>query len=498
MGMRHKKTLINFDHTKISGMKNLRFLFPAFLIILFSCRTASDLNQVLEDIEENLDFGNFSSVIKIVDSLKKYSTENNEIVHIADSLKQVAERIGLDFSLTESEVNIQIEKLNGHFDSEEKTVWEKKGWLECRMIDGEKRYFNRAASNLILIKEFYEQKDKRLREIANDPNMIFRLKHTEQVVKTTDKQSDPVVRVDLKITYTITIHPDAVLEGEKIQCWLPWPKRNHPRQGEIRLLSTSNPEYTLAPDTAIHSTIYMEEISKKGVPTIFQISFACKSYAQYFNLSGIEIQPYDKSSKAYLKYTSEQLPHICFTDDIKQLADSIAGNDDNPASVVRKIYFWFKENIPWTGAVEYSIIPNIPEFVYKNRRGDCGMQTFLFVSMLRYKGIPVRWQSGWMVPPGDKDMHDWCEVYFEGTGWVPVDVSYDLQKSENTLIKDFYLSGIDSYRLILNDGVAGPLHPEKHFLRSEPYDFQRGEVEWKEGNLYFDKWDYDMKIEYLK
>jgi len=38
----------------------------------------------------------------------------------------------------------------------------------------------------------------------------------------------------------------------------------------------------------------------------------------------------------------------------------------------------------------------------------------------------------------------------------------------------------------------------KKFLRSEPYDFQRGEVEWKGGNLYFDKWDYDMKIEYPK
>jgi hypothetical protein len=126
------------------------------------------------------------------------------------------------------------------------------------------------------------------------------------------------------------------------------------------------------------------------------------------------------------------------------------------------------------------------------------MQTFLFISMLRYKGIPVRWQSGWMMPPDNENLHDWCEVYYEGTGWVPVDVSYDLQKSSNLTIRDFYLSGVDSYRLIVNEGVAGPLHPEKKYLRSEPYDFQRGEVEWKGGNLYFDKWDYEMKIEYLK
>jgi len=90
-----------------------------------------------------------------------------------------------------------------------------------------------------------------------------------------------------------------------------------------------------------------------------------------------------------------------------------------------------------------------------------------------------------MMPPDNENLHDWSEVYFEGTGWIPVDVSYDLQNSENPLLKYFYLSGVDSYRLILNQGVGGPLHPEKHYMRSEPNDFQRGEVEWKGGNLYF-------------
>jgi len=479
-------------------MKKIKILFPALLIILFGCRTASDFNQVLEDIQENLDFGNVSMVIQIADSLKKFSSENKEIIHIADSLEQIAERISIDFSVTEKQVIGQIEKMNGTVSPEEKSAWEKDGWLEFRMIDGEKKYFNRAASNLMLIKKFHKQKDKNFRETGNDPEMAFRLKHAEQVLKSTDNQSNPVVPVNMKITYTITVHPDAVPEGEKIRCWLPWPKEGFSRQKGVKLLSASNPEYTIAPDTAIHSTIYMEELSKKGAPTIFQISFDYVSNAQHFNMSRIIILPYDKVSNNYQKYTSEQLPHICFTDNVKQLADSIAGGDDNPVSIVRKIYFWFKENIPWAGALEYSIIPNIPEYVIQNKRGDCGMQTFLFISMLRYKGIPVRWQSGWMMPPDNENLHDWCEVYYEGTGWVPVDVSYDLLKSENSTIKDFYLSGIDSYRLIANDGVAGPLHPEKQYLRSEPNDFQRGEVEWKGGNLYFDKWDYNMKIEYLK
>lgn len=479
-------------------MKNIRIFSVALLIFLSGCGTTSDYNQVLEDIQENLDFGNLSIVLQITDSLKKSGIKNNEFLHIADSLSQIAERVNLDFSLSEAEEINKIESRIGPFSPEEKSAWEKKGWLEWRMIDGEKKYFKRADANLLLIKKFYEDKDSWLSDIANDPEMVFRLKHTEEVNKSSYNNGNPVVPVKMNVTYTITVQPDAVPEGEKLRCWMPLPREDRPRQKDVKLLYTSDPEYTVSPDTSIHHSIFMEETSKKGVPTVFKISYNYSSSAQYFKMSEIKNLPYDKASDNYLKYTAEQLPHICFTDEVKRLADSITAGDNNPSSVVSKLYFWFKENIPWAGALEYSTIPNISEYVQKNRRGDCGMQTFLFISMLRYKGVPARWESGWMMPPGKENLHDWCEVYYEGTGWIPVDVSYDLQKSENALLKNFYLSGIDSYRLIVNEGVAGPLHPLKKYLRSEPNDFQRGEVEWKGGNLYFDKWDYDMKIEYSK
>jgi transglutaminase-like putative cysteine protease len=240
----------------------------------------------------------------------------------------------------------------------------------------------------------------------------------------------------------------------------------------------------------------MEAKAQKGVPLIFNVSYSYESYGQYLDPAFQKDLPYNKNSELYNDFTSEQLPHICFTENIMHLADSITKDEGNPYLIVRKIYNWFSQNITWTGALKYSIMPNIPEYVLQNRRGDCGMQTFLFMSLLRYKGIPVRWQSGWKVPPYGKNLHDWCEVYFEGPGWVPVDISYGLQYSKDRRVRDFYISGIDSYRLIVNDGIAGKLFPPKKFLRSEPYDFQRGEVEWSRGNLYFNKWDYEMKITY--
>lgn len=51
--------------------------------------------------------------------------------------------------------------------------------------------------------------------------------------------------------------------------------------------------------------------------------------------------------------------------------------------------------------------------------------------------------------------------------------------------------------MIVNSDYGMPLVPEKKYPRSETVDFQRGEVEWEGGNLYFPKWDYHMDIEYL-
>jgi transglutaminase-like putative cysteine protease len=164
---------------------------------------------------------------------------------------------------------------------------------------------------------------------------------------------------------------------------------------------------------------------------------------------------------------------------------------------VDAFYRWINDNIIWTSAIEYGLMPDIPGYVLKNRRGDCGMQTLLFLSLCRYEGIPARWQSGWMLHPGHVNLHDWSEVYIEPEGWVPVDVSFKLQPSENQKVSEFYISGIDSYRLIVNKDYGTPLYPPKKFPRSEPLDFQRGEVEWKGGNIYFNKWKYDMEVSYI-
>ena len=98
-----------------------------------------------------------------------------------------------------------------------------------------------------------------------------------------------------------------------------------------------------------------------------------------------------------------------------------------------------------------------------------------------------------MMHPRAWNLHDWAEVYFEGVGWVPVDQSFGIPAfARNADEEYFFLGGIDSWRMIVNTDYGMPLVPEKKYPRSETVDFQRGEVEWEGGNLYFPQWSYTL------
>lgn len=92
-------------------------------------------------------------------------------------------------------------------------------------------------------------------------------------------------------------------------------------------------------------------------------------------------------------------------------------------------------------------------------------------------------------------MHDWSEIYIAPWGWLPVDASYGVKESEDPRIADFYCGHQDSYRMIVNLDWGRELYPPKQSLRSEPADFQRGEVEVDGRNLYFDQWDARTEVE---
>ncbi len=337
-------------------MKQMKLLFLSFLVILVTgqgCNRAVDHSQLIEIVKKEIEAGNLTRAMSSADSLKTLTGNNSKLFLTADSLYEIAYRIRLDFSKTPEETFSAIETKLGRITPMQIAEWERKNWLEGRIIDNKKMYFNRAVSNLALLLNFHEGASGNAPE---DEEMSARRIHTTSVIRHSSGNGEPEEPKKMTIVYTITVEKNAVPENEMIRCWLPFPG-THPRQNEIALINTSQPDYIIAPDSALHSTIYMEKRAEKGVPTVFGITFRYKSSAQWFNPDSLRAELYDRNSELFRNYTVEELPHINFSDDVKRIADSICGKDTDPVKNVHNIWRWFKQNIPWTGALEYSIIP---------------------------------------------------------------------------------------------------------------------------------------------
>jgi len=189
---------------------------------------------------------------------------------------------------------------------------------------------------------------------------------------------------------------------------------------------------------------------------------------------------------------------------MRRLAEELGEGAGSARERAWRYYQWISTRIRYSYAPEYSTVRNLGESCLSEGRGDCGQAAFLFMTLCRLSGIPARWQSGWAIFPGDQTIHDWCEIHLEGVGWIPVDpymgmyaMQYTpaLSPGEREELRRFYFGGLTQYRIAANRDHNQELDPPKGSVRSDPVDFQRGEVEAEGRNLYFDRFRYQLSWE---
>lgn len=298
----------------------------------------------------------------------------------------------------------------------------------------------------------------------------------------------------VRIRFSIEVPYNDMFAGDTLSVWMPVPMKSV-RQPEVKIISASPTAIAIStPYRSVHNTMFFKAPVVKNDTAKFEYVAEYIVGAQYYSPEYIlsHIKPYDKESVIYKKYTAAESPNI---PRMTELARKIVGKETNPFKCSELVYDYIIKNYPWAGAREYSTIPCIPEYVIAEGHGDCGQVSLLYISLMRSLGIPARWESGWMLHPGEKNLHDWAEVYFEGVGWVPVDASFGRYLSaDNPKAVNFYSTGMDFYRLAANLGVNGDFFPAKKHIRSETVDSQMGEVETGKANLFYPGWDMNMEI----
>lgn len=451
----------------------------------------------LHEIQLLIDDGNFTEARTLInDELKTIADE--QISYDLKFKLDLMDRIEIDFNKSETDVLKYIRKYFPDVDSDQLRGWELKKKLEVKIINGERRYFRNAAPNLFRVDEVCKKKKEEVDGMQKSKLELFLSEELPKVVAASSKTKQRFIkRGQIKINYSVTVPANTIPEGEVIRCWLPFPKENSQRQKNINLISAFPKSYIIAPDSILQRSIYFEQKTVKDAETRFNIELSYDAYSEYLHDLFSQKLTVDTSSNLFIEFTSERKPHINFSDELKSLSQKIVGGEKNLKEKFKKIYEYISEEVPWASALEYSTINSISNYCIEKGYGDCGIKSLLFITLCRYNGIPAKWQSGWMFQPGSVNLHDWSQVYFDQTGWITVDSDYGLQPSDDENVKWYFAKGVDAFHFIVNEDFGKEFYPAKIFPRSETVDFQRGELEWRGGNLYFDKWDYNMKVEYF-
>lgn len=410
-----------------------------------------------------------------------------------DSINAIKARMARDFNIPREQlIHMLREKFPDITDSEIDNAVNQH-YLEKHEINGEDRFFRKSLRNYMLLNPSVGTPQLPRGTSAS----LERISYVDSVLSFYSGLNDYGLSHQIVFRFSIDVPGDSCLIGDTLRVWMPLPFGNEfcSRQSNVKILNSEPAEYTLSNGKSIHNTIYFQAPAPMPDDTAhFEYIGSFVTSGQYICRDSIlrVIQPYDIDDDTYQPYTQFDNPHIVRLD---SLAGSIVGNEKNPFLQSEMVFDYIINKYPWAGAREYSTIDCIPEYVISEGHGDCGQVALLYISLMRTLGVPARWESGWMLHPGEVNLHDWAEVYFNGIGWIPVDVSFGRYTgSENPEITGFYSHGMDSYRFATNKGIGGSLYPPKKFIRSETVDFQLGEVECGKGNIYYPAWNSNLEI----
>lgn len=480
-------------------MHRLGWNLVSVLAVAILCLSCQNTPQTPTPDQINLQIaeGNYTTATQLINEYVAVTVLTAEEALDWEWKKEWMSRMRIDFSSTPESMLAYVRNYVPDVSPSQIDQWEASRALEGMYIDGEKFYFNRGPRNLFRIDSamcaLYEQVEGP--DLDSKDTLLW--EHLPQIIQNATKSGQELVEPrTYNITFRLSVPANTVPDGELLRVWMPLPRTDIDRQKDFRLIHASQSNYLISPDSYDHKSIYMERVAQKDKDTDFEYTFEYTAYARYALFDPEkDVLPYNTQDVDYLKYTQERLPHIILNDRIKELSAELTKGITNPYQKIQNI-FSYLDTYPWAGAREYSTIDCIPLYVLDNHHGDCGQVSLLFISLCRAAGIPARWQSGWMLHPDNENLHDWGEAYLEGVGWIPIDQSFGLQQEGPDYW--FFTRGMDSYRMVVNSDYGAAFFPAKIFPRSETVDFQRGEVEWRGGNLYFDKWDYDLTVNSIR
>ena len=387
-------------------------------------------------------------------------------------------RLLRDYTVPEADaLRILSEKLRD-FLPEELPLLRRDGDVDWIFRDGQYWYIDTFYDNLLKTRP--DIRTRQLRPEATD-GARSEAQIRDEIISRMKRHDGAACRIRLRAVLTAD-PPD----GEEVRIWLPYPVEGYQmRNLHLERLTPDSGE--IAPPDASQRTVFWSGKDLRQAELVYSV----ENHIRY-----ICPDPEQVSMKQPEGYLDELLPHIQFTPYLRALTQEVVGGETNPLKRARLIYNYITQNIRYSYMRGYLALPVIPEYCAARRRGDCGVQALLFITMCRIAGIPARWQSGLYVNENGAGSHDWAMFYVAPFGWMFTDCSFGGAAWRDGAKDrwDFYFCNLDPYRIVLATEFQQDFQPASRYLRADPYDNQQGEAELASGPLARERWDHKTEL----
>jgi len=119
------------------------------------------------------------------------------------------------------------------------------------------------------------------------------------------------------------------------------------------------------------------------------------------------------------------------TEEILALADSVVLPSENTIADLHTLSQLIRDQVAYVPG-ETGVSTTAGQ-AFEAKKGVCQDHSHIFLSIVRHKGFPARYVSGYLLMDdrtSQEASHAWTEVYLDGLGWVGFDISNGISPDE--------------------------------------------------------------------
>lgn len=438
-----------------------------------------------EEIEKKKWYGDFEGAIHLIDLWLERDIPEMQRAKLKLE-REILQVLPLEYIMTYQEALDALRKKVPDLTEKEFAALKDNGKIDWIYVNGEERYLDDIVDTLLTVNPTF-----RKRAVKFDPSLSEPDEEEKALLKVI-QQIKEQKSMDYYFHIKASVHiSDEAFHPGRVKVHIPIPCFCKQIQ-KINILSTSSQEYILSDGNAPQRTICFEEDMKENHP--FYVEYEYTNHVDYIEPASEQVKAVDSS--LFKNELAEKLPHIQFTQYMKALAAKLTDGIHNPYLKAQSIYDYITTHVEYSYVRNYLSIENLSEYAALGHKGDCGIQALMFITLCRIAGIPAKWQSGLYTTPYHAGLHDWAQFYTAPYGWLFADCSFggSAFRDGDEERRQFYFGNLDPFRMPANSDFQEEFIPPKNYLRADPYDNQRGEVEFEDKGLHFNEFKSTYEV----